>query len=47
MTDKPAKPSPKHSGYPEEQPRTNKKQDKPDAHTPHEPQNVPDKKPAP
>jgi hypothetical protein len=36
---------PQPSGYPEEQPKTHTKNDKPDAKTPHEPQNVPDKKP--
>jgi len=45
MTDKPSKQPPKDSGYPEEQPKTNKSGDKPHAKTPHEPQNVPDKKP--
>jgi hypothetical protein len=45
----PASPTqpPNNSGYQEEQPRTNTKKDKPDAQTPHEPQNVPDKKPKP
>ncbi|WP_458071227.1 hypothetical protein [Rhodanobacter sp. BL-MT-08] len=47
MTDKPAKPSPKNSGYPEEQPKTNDKGSEPNAGTPHEPQNVPSKKPKP
>lgn len=36
---------PNNSGYPEEQPKTNTRKDKPDANTPHEHQNVPDKKP--
>ncbi len=47
MSDKPAKPTPANSGYPEEHPKTNQKDDKPDAGTPHEPQNVPNKKPKP
>jgi hypothetical protein len=45
MTDKQAKQPPKNSGYAEEQPKTNTGKDKPDAKTPHEPQNVPNKKP--
>jgi hypothetical protein len=45
MVDKPAKPLPQNSGYPEQPPKTNQKGGKPDAGTPHEPQNVPDKKP--
>lgn len=36
---------PDTSGYPEEQPKTNTNKGHPDANTPHEPQNVPDKKP--
>jgi hypothetical protein len=47
MVDKPADKAPKHSGYAEEQPKTNKKSAKPNARTPHEPQNVPAKKPKP
>lgn len=47
MTDKPSKQPPKNSGYPEAQPKTNTKNGKADAKTPHEPQNVPNKKPKP
>lgn len=45
MSNKPSKQPPKNSGYAEEQPKTAQKSDKPDAKTPHEPQNVPNKKP--
>jgi len=47
MVDKPTGKAPKNSGYAEEQPKTNKKNGKPGAKTPHEPQNVPAKKPKP
>ena len=45
--DKPKQP-PGTSGYPEPTPKPNRKEpDMPDAQTPHEPQNDPDKKPMP
>lgn len=48
MADKKPSRPPDDGGYPEEQPRTNRKgQRTPDAGTPHEPQNDPDKKPMP
>lgn len=47
MTKETATQPPGKSGYPEEQPRTNTKKGVPDSKTPHEPQNVPDKKPKP
>jgi cell division protein FtsN len=45
MSDQRTAPKPGNSGYAEEQPKTNTKKDLPDAKTPHEPQNVPSKKP--
>lgn len=45
MVDKSTDKASKHSCYAEEQPKTNKKNARPNARTPHEPQNVPAKKP--
>lgn len=48
MEERDATKPPYNSGYPEQRPETTKKHPpQPDADAPHEPQNVPDKKPYP
>ena len=46
MSESSENPSPDTRGYPEEEPHPGNKS-RPDGNTPHEPQNVPDRKPEP